>query len=66
MPNEPYTERYSARVALAVEKALTRPEILKYLRDQVIDDVIKYMDTITDKEIDDLLTKVKNAKTKAP
>lgn len=54
-----------ARIALALTKALTRPEILEYLREQIIQNTISYMNNLTDEEVEQYLeNRSHHAKTK--
>lgn len=48
-------ERWAAKITIAMALALKRPGILKYLRDQILSNTAKYIDLVTEEEIDQFL-----------
>ena len=53
-------DRDKIKFILALEKALTRPEILSYMRIQLISNTLIEMNKITEEEINDYLDKSDN------
>lgn len=51
-------ERILARFLLSLDKALTRPEILLYLKEQILRNTHYGMDKITEDEIDRFLRRL--------
>ena len=56
--------KLEARIACAIYKALTRPEILEYMREQVIRDTIDNLNNLTDEEVENYIKRQVNARTK--
>ena len=55
--------KQEARIVLALKMALVKPQLLEYIRHQIIQDFLTNLETITDKQIEEYLeiTKARKA-----
>lgn len=52
-------ERVLAKFLLSLDKALTRPEILNYMKEQILRNTHQNMNKITEEEIDNFLGRMR-------
>lgn len=44
-------DKHAARVTVSIEKALEKPQLLSYMRKQILEDITNNLTTLTDEEI---------------